>query len=72
MATTIIKEELHRHIENGDDRLLQMIYAVVKEYNAASLSKSNIKELEKRTVARKNGSSKTYNWATAKKMITGK
>lgn len=72
MLTAIIKEELHKHIENGDDKLLKMIYAVVREYNDIPISEKAVSEFEKRTEKRKNGNSKTYEWHAAKKIITGK
>ena len=67
-----IKEMLHNYIDSGDEKLLQMIYAIVREYNNSVLSETEIAELEARTVRRKSGESKTYDWPTAKDLMTGK
>ena len=72
MSTVIIKEELHKYIDQSDDKLLKMIYALVREYQHEELSIRNITDLENRTAKRKSGESKTYNWQEAKNMITGK
>jgi predicted HAD superfamily phosphohydrolase len=66
MGTVAIKEILHSYIDTGDDKLLQMIYAMVREYNNPVLNKTDIAELEKRTESRRSGQSKVHGWATAK------
>jgi hypothetical protein len=72
MSSTAIKEALHNYIDSGDEKLLQMIYAIVREYNNPALSKTDQAEMEVRSMRRKNGKSKTYDWQTAKKIIIGK
>ena len=72
MSSIAIKEVLHNYIDNGDDKLLQMIYAIVREYNNVVLSEADTAELEARTARRKNGESKTHDWSAAKDMMTGK
>lgn len=71
MSTIIIKEELHKYIDKGDDKLLKMIYALVREYQHDELNIADIAELENRTAKRKSGESKTYDWQQAKNIITG-
>ena len=64
MSSIAIKEVLHNYIDSGDDKLLQMIYAIVREYNNPVLSEADITELEARTTRRKSEESKTYDWRT--------
>ncbi|MGC4037484.1 MAG: hypothetical protein QM764_16095 [Chitinophagaceae bacterium] len=70
MGSIAIKEALHNYIDTGDDRLLQMIYAIVREYNNSEISDEVLAEMENRTAKRKSGKSKTYKWNEAKAMIT--
>lgn len=72
MSSIAIKEVLHQYINSGDDKLLQMIYAIVREYNNPEFSEEEIAELEQRSNDRKKGVSKTNDWETAKAMMTGK
>ena len=72
MSSIAIKEVLHNYIDSGDDKLLQMIYAIVREYNNPVMSEDGITELEARTTRRKSEESKTYDWPAAKDMMTGK
>lgn len=72
MSSIAIKEVLHNYIDNGDDKLLQMIYAIVREYDNVVLSEADTAELEARTARRKNGESEAHDWPTAKDMMTGK
>jgi len=77
MGTSAIKEELHHFIENGDAKLLKMLYAVAKEYTDDEetdyiFSDADIAEFDRRSENIDNGISKTYSWEEAKKIITGK
>ena len=72
MTNVIIKEELHKYIDGGDDKLLKMMYALIREYKYDDITDEDIKELERRTSNRKSCKSKTYSWQEAKDMITGK
>lgn len=38
MSTSVIQKKLQNVIENGDTRLLKMLYAVAKEYNEENLT----------------------------------
>ena len=71
MSDSTIREALHNYIDKGDDKLLQMIYAMVREYNNPVLNEADTAELDARSAKRKNGESKAYDWPAAKKMITG-
>ena len=72
MDTVILKQELHKFIDEGDDKILKMVYALVREYVNDDLPQIEIDQLEERTARRKSGESKLYNWEEAKKIITGK
>jgi hypothetical protein len=72
MDTIILKQELHKFIDEGDDKILKMVYAPVREYVNDDLTQIEIDQLEERTLRRKSGESKLYNLDEAKKIITGK
>ncbi len=71
-----IKERLHQYIDKGDEKLLNLMYAVAREYNdeedVYALSKEEIKELDERRKKRLSGNSKMYDWEQAKKIISRK
>ena len=76
MESANIRQKLHQYVDQGDDKLLKLMYAVAKEYNEDDdfeyqFSEEEIKLFEERTAKRQNGESKTYNWKDAKKIITG-
>lgn len=75
MNTHNIRTQLHKYIDNGDEKLIKMMYAIAKEYNAAddfSFSEDDIALFERRRESRERGESKIYNWEDAKAIITGK
>lgn len=73
MNTVILKEKLHQYIDNSDDKLLKIMYAIAKEYNDDdSIDDADISLLESRREKRLSGESKLYSWADAKQMITAK
>ena len=70
-----IRTQLHDYVDNGDEKLLKLMYAIAKEYNAAdefSFTKEDIALFEQRRASRLSGESKVYNWEDAKAIITGK
>lgn len=77
MENVIIKEELHKYIDAGDEKLLKIMYAVAKEYTETDdedeyeLTDEQIQELDRRREMYLNGQSKGYSWSDAKKIITG-
>ena len=76
METISIRQKLHQYIDEGDDKLLKLMYALAKEYNeddsAYAFSEEDIKRFDDRRNMRLSGESRTYNWQEAKEMITGK
>ena len=77
MGIPNIRQKLHQYIDQGDEKLLKLMYAVAKEYNEEDdfeyqFTDEEIKELEDRRAKRLSGESKTYGWQEAKDMITGK
>ncbi|GAA4463444.1 hypothetical protein GCM10023093_11920 [Nemorincola caseinilytica] len=73
MNTPEIRTLLHEEIEHGDDRLLKMIYAIVKEYNEADDVASKRKQLieEERSKYLK-GEGRSYSWQEVKNMAIHK
>jgi hypothetical protein len=75
MTTSAIKERLHEYIDQGDDKLIKLLFALAKEYmddeNHDELSDAELALLEDRRNKRLSGESKTYSWPEAKKMILG-
>lgn len=77
MQPANIRQKLHQYVDNGDDKLLKLMYAVAKEYTGEDdfeyeFSDDEIKFLEDRRAKRLSGESKTYTWEEAKNIITGK
>lgn len=71
-----VKEKLYDYINSGDEKLLNLLYVVAREYNNDQIedefTEEDLQEFEDRRKKRLNGESKTYNWQQAKQMITGK
>jgi hypothetical protein len=78
MQTTQIRQKLHQYIDDSDERLLKLLFAVAKEYNEDDddfeyeFTAEDIKEFDKRREKRLSGESRTYSWEEAKDIITGK
>jgi hypothetical protein len=77
MRTTNIREKLHQYVDNSDDKLLGLMYAIAKEYNEEDdveyvFTEEDIKVLDERREKILRGESKTYTWQEAKTIITGK
>jgi len=65
MQTTSIRQKLHEYIENSDEKLLKLLYALAKEYNEDEdfeyeFSAEDIRQFDERRAKRLNGESKTY------------
>lgn len=75
MENLVIKEKLQEYINSGDEKLLNLMYLVAKEYTKAeeeySLTEEELAELDRRRKKRQSGESKGYSWSDAKKIITG-
>ncbi len=70
-----MKEKLHSLIENDDDKLVKMLYAVAKEYideDDYVFTEEDITEFETTSMNITKGTSKAYSWDEAKKIITSK
>jgi hypothetical protein len=72
-----IRQKLHQYIDRGDNKLLNLMYAVAREYNEDDdfeyqFTDEEIKLFEERSAKRLSGESKTYSWQEAKEIITGK
>jgi hypothetical protein len=77
MESGSLRQKLHQYIDQGDDKLLKLMYAVAKEYNEDDdfeykFKEEEIKLFEERTTKRLSGESKTYTWKDAKEIVTGK
>lgn len=76
MKTTSIRKRLQQYIDEGDEKLIRLMYAVAHEYHAIpegdishEFTKEDIRKYEERRAKRLRGESKTYSWDIAKNMI---
>lgn len=72
MNSSEIKERLQQYIETGDEKLLQLMYIVAREYSndkEPELDESEIQLLEERWDDYKNGVSKSYSWDEVKEIL---
>ncbi|MBW8050989.1 MAG: hypothetical protein FVQ77_11760 [Cytophagales bacterium] len=71
MSTTKIREELHQTIDQGDERLVKMIYAMVREYNNEEfeLSDEHKKILDERLASHKADPRSGSSWGEVKARI---
>jgi len=75
MQTTVIREKLHQYIDDGDEKLLKLLFAVAREYNDDDFEYEfveDIKILDERRQKRLSGESTTHSWDEVKKAITNK
>ncbi len=77
MTTTNIRQKLHQYIDKSDDKLLNLMYVLAKEYNddhdtEYEFTENEIAVFEERRAKRLSGESKTYSREEAKEMILGK
>ncbi|MBS1502384.1 MAG: hypothetical protein JST32_10010 [Bacteroidetes bacterium] len=77
MQTLDIRQKLHQYIDDGDEKLLKMMFALAKEYNEDddvdyTFTDEDIKAFDQRKEKRLRGESKTYGWQEAKSMIVSK
>lgn len=73
MNTPEIRTLLHEEIDHSDEKLLKMIYALVKEYNdAESVSDRRKHLIEEERAKYLRGDGRSYSWEEVKKMATGK
>jgi len=77
MQTTQIRQKLHQYIDNSDEKLLKLMFALANEYNEDDdfeyeFTADDIREFDDRREKRLSGETKTYSWPEAKDIITGK
>jgi putative addiction module component (TIGR02574 family) len=75
MSTTQIREELHHFINKADDRLLNLIYAIVQadmEEGDYELSKAHKAILDERLAAHQSDPSSGSSWEDVKSHIKSK
>ncbi|MDB4903334.1 MAG: hypothetical protein JWQ63_2615 [Mucilaginibacter sp.] len=77
MQTTQIRQRLHQYIDNSDEKLLKLMFALAKEYNDEDdfdyeFSAEDIKGFDERRQKRLSGESSTYSWNEAKEIIIRK
>ena len=77
MQTTQIRQKLHQYIDDSDEKLLKLLFAVAKEHNddddfEYEFTAEDIKEFDSRREKRLSGETRTYSWEEAKDIITGK
>lgn len=71
MGAAQIKEELYHFIESGDTKLINMLYAVAKEYSNDDNELSDIQkeELDRRLEKYESGQMTFSSWDTVKESI---
>jgi Putative addiction module component len=70
MEAIQIKEELHQFIELADERVLNLIYGMMKaDKPSVTLTMAQQEDLDKRIARHKSGETKSYTWAEARAMI---
>lgn len=71
MGAMQIREELHQFINRADERILNLIYGMMKADDSEKeiLTPSQEEDLDKRIARHKNGESKSYSWSEAKTQI---
>lgn len=71
MRATQIREELQHFIEEGDMKLIKMLYAVAKEYasDEYELSKDQEEELDRRLEKYESGEMQFSSWETVKASV---
>lgn len=75
MQTLDIRQKLHQYVDDGDEKLLKLMFALAKEYNEDDdvdlvFTDEDIKLFDERREKRLKGESKTFGWQEAKEMIT--
>lgn len=69
MGAAQIREELHQFINYADERVLNLMYGMMKADGEGVLTAEQQEDLDKRIARHKNGESKAYSWPEAKAQI---
>ncbi|MES2702873.1 MAG: addiction module protein [Bacteroidota bacterium] len=75
MTTTVIRQKLSTYMQTADDKKIKAIYTIVEDEieTAANDWDNDFKrELERRSKAFKNGTSKAYTWEETKRAAIAK
>lgn len=77
MTALGIRQKLHQYVDNSDDKLLKLMYALAREYYEEDdleydFSEKEIEQFNQRRDSRMLGESKTYSPVEARVIITGK
>ena len=69
MGAAQIREELHQFINHADERVLTLIYGMMKADSEGLLTAEQQEDLDKRIEHHKKGESKSYSWSEARAQI---
>jgi hypothetical protein len=70
MGAAQIREELHQFINRADERILNLMYGMMKADSEKNmLTVEQQEDLDKRIASHKKGESKSYSWPEARKQI---
>jgi len=70
MGAAQIREELHQFIDNADERVLNLIYGMMKADTGKDiLTKEQQEDLDNRIDRHKKGESESYSWSEAREQI---
>lgn len=69
MGLTQIREELHQFINQADERVLKLIYGMMKADTGSLLTPGQQQDLDDRIERHKKGESKSYSWREARAQI---
>ena len=69
MGTSQIREELHQYINRADNRILNLIYSMMKADSEGILTAGQQEDLDRRIARHKMGESKSYSWPEARAQI---
>lgn len=74
MSAINIRQQLHQYVDQGDEKLVKLLYALAKEYNSEGVFEfipDDIQQFEERSASRLKEESKTYTVKEARDKITG-
>jgi len=70
MGAAKIREELHEFINRADERMLNLIYGMMKaDGDEEILTADQQEDLDKRVARHKKGESESYSWSEARARI---
>lgn len=69
MGAAQIREELHQFINQADERVLTLIYGMMKADQEGLLTTDQQDDLDQRIKRHKSGESKSYSWPEARTQI---